>query len=55
MREEGWYWVKLEGEWIPAKYDGSDEWTVPGGHKSYMFTDDDFEIISERIPEPTDL
>jgi hypothetical protein len=50
MREEGYYWVKYEGEWHVAHYVGTREsWSFAAYiDDSWWFRDEDFEEIDER-------
>lgn len=45
MREEGFYWVKDDEQWIIAEWDGG-IWYTHGN--DYEFQDSDFQEIDER-------
>lgn len=49
MRDEGWYWVKIDGDWACANWI-ADEWWLAGNAESA--SDYVFEEIGPRIPTP---
>lgn len=46
MRQSGYYWVKLWGDWVIAKYDFIGNWYAP--ECLSIFSDKDFEEIDEK-------
>lgn len=51
MRDEGWYWVKIKGDWACAKWI-ADEWFLAGQEESV--SDYVFEEIGPRIHPPSE-
>lgn len=49
MREQGSYWVFLNGLWTPATWVG-DSWKIPGQYAEMM--DEEFEKIDEKMLIP---
>ena len=51
IREEGYYWCKVNGEWDIYKWESDYKWRLAGTSK--RFTEDESDIINEeRIPNP---
>jgi hypothetical protein len=51
-REEGYYWVLFEGEWMPARYqkyedNSGDTWDLCGS--DWPLKTDEFEKIGDKI------
>ena len=51
MREEGWYFVKDDGEWFPCYFDPGNGW-IECADLGLCWEDSDFEDIGERIDQP---
>jgi hypothetical protein len=45
MREKGYYWVKLNAEWIVALFEQLGYWYIPGSES--IFLDYNFDEIDE--------
>jgi hypothetical protein len=52
MREEGFYWVKIDGDWTVGEYAGESfaPWTVIGSDES--FEEAKLELIGDRLDPP---
>lgn len=49
MREPGFYWVRYEGKWEPAEWDGSRWWLI---NMDCPWTDAVMDQIGPRITPP---
>jgi hypothetical protein len=45
MRAEGYYWVKSNGEWVIADWDGLSFWLFEWQHE---FDESDFDEVNEK-------
>ena len=47
-RKEGFYWVKIDDDWIVAEWDAElEHWNLPGNDR--FFWEDEMDVIGERI------
>lgn len=58
-REDGWYWVRYAGEWLPAEYhfrpySSGECWTMRDGYGD-TYADKHLQDIGPRIEKPEGL
>ena len=49
MRENGFYWVNLDGKWIIAEYEEGLFWTIGC---QFSWKQDEFDAIGDKIEIP---
>lgn len=57
-REDGWYWVRYAGEWLPAEYHygpwRSEPWSMRDAYGD-SYADEHLQDIGPRIEKPEGL